>query len=209
VLTAVLTLTLIAAGFLVATVVVIVLARTSTARWEKEKRPARVPRRPTTAGRAPLAATAARLPVAVARWVAAMRSPASRRAPLKLVAETLATAEKEVASRVGPFPRLPGRLRSSRFGELLRRMRRTRSRAVDPPSDDSDVDDMPVRVIRRRSRRALAVRRAATADRPARRFFGRTPRRPRRGALAFLHRHHRSDDPRVLHGDGGDGPPAP
>src|SRR5688572_28863557 len=103
---AVLTLTLIVTGFVVATALVIVLARTSTARWEKEKRPARAPRRPTVAGHAPFAATAARLPVAVARWVAAMRSPASRRAPLKVVAETLATAEKEVASRVGPFPRL-------------------------------------------------------------------------------------------------------
>lgn len=205
-----LTLTLIVTGFVVATALVIVLARTSTARWEKEKRPARAPRRPTVAGHAPFAATAARLPVAVARWVAAMRSPASRRAPLKVVAETLATAEKEVASRVGPFPRLRGRLRRARLGELLPRVRPTKSRAAASPSEDGD-NDMTVRVVRRRSRRALAVRGAATADASARRFFRRTPRRPRRGALDFLHRHDRTDDQRVLHGDGdgGDGSAAP
>jgi hypothetical protein len=203
----VVSLTLTVVGFVAAMALVIALARTSTARWEREKRLARVPRRPAVGPRTPLAALAARLSGAmVRRAVAVLRHPASLRAPLRDAADALATAPKQVASHVPSVPRWWGNARSL-VGGGFRKAARGTSRIVSPARDDGA--DAPDPVTPRRSRGARAVRRAGMARAAGPRFFRRIPRRPRRRALGFLHRHHRTKSQRVLQGDSDEGSAAP
>src|SRR4051794_31088924 len=203
----VVSLTLAAVGFVAGIALVIALARASTARWEREKRLARAPRRRAADPRPRLAAFAARLSRAMARRaVAAVRHPASLRAPLRDAADALATAPRQVASHASSVPRWWGNARSL-VGEGLRKVTRGTSRATSPARDDGA--DAPDPLTPRRSPGARAVRRARKAGTAGPRFFRRIPRRPRRPALGFLHRHHRIESQRVLHGDSDEGPAAP
>lgn len=202
---AVASLTLTVVGFFVATAVVIALARTSTARWEKARRAARVPRPPVRARRRTSAGGAARGPGTVVRKVVAMiRGPASLRASLK-VAGSLATAPKQVVSRGRPFPRLFGILRSS----LTRRALRTAgANNGSPASPVHDVADSALPLVPRRSRGARPMRRDNVPGTVSRRLFRRKARLPRRRARGFLHRHDRAEDQHVLHGDSDESPTA-
>jgi hypothetical protein len=203
----VVSLTLTAVGFVAGMALVIALARASTARWEREKRLARVPRRPAIDPRTPPAAFAARLSGAmVRRAVAVMRHPAALRAPLRDAADALATAPRQVASHVPSVPRWWGNARSL-VGGGFRKATRRRSRTAAPARDDGA--DAPDPLAPRRSPGARAVRRAGMAGAAGPRFFRRIPRPPRRRALRFLHRHHRTESQRVLHGDSDEGPAAP
>ncbi|SNR24160.1 hypothetical protein [Blastococcus mobilis] len=198
-------LTLTAVGFVAVTALVIALARTSTARWEREKRLARAPRRPATPPRTPLAGMAARLSGVMARRVVAvLRNPASLRAPLRGAAGALATAPKQVASHVPSAPRWWGNARSL-VGERVRRATRATGRTASSPVGD-DGAETPDPLAPERSPGARAVRRAGMATAAGPRFFRRIPRHPRRPALGFLHRHHRTGNERVLHGDSEEGP---
>lgn len=141
-------LTLTVVGFLVATVLVTVLARSSTARWERARRAAR----------------------------------------------------KQVRAR--PSPKLRGILRSTSRGGG------TKGRVPDPPVDDEGTDGA-VPLVPERPRGAQAVGRDTADGVASRSYFRRTPRFPRRRALRFLHRHDRSQVPRVPHPDSDESPTPP
>jgi hypothetical protein len=204
---AVLSLTLIALAFVMTTALVMALARASTARWEREKRSARAPRRPAVAPRTPRTASALRFPVMIVRRaVAGLRGPASLRAPLKAVVDTVATTPKQVVSHVRPLPQLVGNVQSL-IGQGLRKAGWRKSRTAAALADD-DGTDVPVPLVRKRSPGAREIRRDAMARVPGRRFFRRIPRRPHRRTFGFLQRHDRTASPRILHRDGDDGPVA-
>jgi hypothetical protein len=80
-------LTLIAVGFLAATAAVIALARGSTARWPQDKGASVAVRADVSARRTSSAGSDSRIPSAMARRrVAALRSQASRFPPVKVLA---------------------------------------------------------------------------------------------------------------------------
>jgi hypothetical protein len=93
-----------AVGFLVLTALVIALARSSTARWEREKRRARVPRRPAPPPTLPERA-AHGVRGAVVRWtVTAVHLRTPLPAPLNAVAGLLVTTTRQAVARVRPGP---------------------------------------------------------------------------------------------------------
>jgi hypothetical protein len=146
-----LTLTLIAVGFLVAVALVIALARGSTARWERVKRAsvavrADVPARPTSS-----AGSAVRV-----------RSSMLRRGVAVLLGEAarLPRAIWRGMGRPRPIRRL-GALRSSLFGPKLRTARWRKSRSPDLPVQGDGAGKpharRPLRATAARApRRALA-----------------------------------------------------
>jgi hypothetical protein len=198
--------TLIVLGFLVVTGVVIALARTSTARWERDKRAAVVARPGVTAPRTTPAGSAARVAGAmVGTMAAAVHTRASRFAPVKAVAGMLPRVRQRVVLRVQPIPRVVRILWSSLVGSGLRKARSTMPGSPAVPVDDSQETDEALPPDPRPSRGARAV---GGDDAAGRTMFHRPGRLPRRRALRFLHRQERTEDPRVLHGDRDESPTA-
>jgi hypothetical protein len=202
----VVSLTLTVVGFVVVTALVIVLARSSTARWEKTRRAARAPRRDVPAARTTPDADARRSARPVRKALAALGGLGSLRELPKVAAAGLVTVPRLVASRVRPFRRSSGGLRAWLHGRVRRNGRSTTSSSPASPVDD-DAAETSAPLIPKRSRGARALRRAAGAD-AARRRVGRAPRLPRRGAYRFLHRHDRIDEPHVLGADTDESPTA-
>jgi hypothetical protein len=177
-------LTLIAVGFVVAMALVIVLARTSTARWERTGRAARAPRREVIAPGAALSGDAARQHrTAMSRLVAAAGGSAFRRASLGFVAGILVTAPKRVASRIRPFPR-----RTTDGSPAV---------PVDEEARQPRVPLVPERAPRRRAVRRHGVHRAAGHG-----LFHRGRRPVRRRTRGLLHRPDRTEESPALRADG-------
>ena len=176
-------LTLICVGFVVVTALVIVLARTSTARWERTGRAARAPRREVIAPGAALTGDTARPPGTVlSRVVAAAGRPRSLRAALRLLGAILVTAPKQVAERARP--------------SLLRA---GRSSAV--PVDD-DATQPPVPFVPTPTRGPRAARKRHGPGAAGRGLLHRLPSRSGRRTRGFLHRPDRTADPPALRPDG-------
>jgi hypothetical protein len=94
-----------AVGFLVLTALVIALARSSTARWEREKRVARVPRHPAPPPPSLPERAAQGVRGAVVRWtVTAVHLRTPLPAPLNAVAGLLVTTTRQAVARVRPGP---------------------------------------------------------------------------------------------------------
>jgi hypothetical protein len=198
----VVSLTLIVVGFVVATALAIVLARRSTARWERDKRAAVAARAAGSARRPPPSA------------VAALRSRISRFPPVPVLTRLVGAGWDQGTRRV----RRPARvLRSSLIGLTARAGRWRSSRSASAPVD-GDGADTP-----------LAEDASGAADGVGgdgvggngvggsgggdtgvggRRLFRRTGRRVSRRALAFLHRQGSPEDAPVPHGDRAESPPA-
>ena len=176
-------LTLISVGFVVVTALVIVLARTSTARWERTGRAARAPRREIIAPGAALTGDAARQPGTVLRRVvAAAGRPGSLRAALRLLGGILVTAPKQVAERARP--------------SLLRA---DRSSAVPV---DADATQPPVPFVPNPTRRPRAARKRRGPGAAGRGLLHRFPSRSRRRRRWFLHRPDRTAESSALQSDG-------
>jgi hypothetical protein len=129
-----------AVGFLVLTALVIALARSSTARWEREKRMARVPRHPAPPPSLPERA-AHGVRGAVVRWtVTAVHLRTPLPAPLNAVAGLLVTTTRQAVARVRPGPEHDQPL------------------AVEAPAEPTGpVDDVPPRGAHSRRGRALRL----------------------------------------------------
>jgi hypothetical protein len=199
-------LTLIAVGLLVATAVVIALARGSTARWERDKRAPVAVGADVSARRTSSAGSASSISGAkTRRGIAALFSEASRFPPVKVLAQFRPKGTKQGTSRVRPIRRLVGVLRSSLFGEKLRGRRWTTSRSpalpVDGDGADLALDPEP-------SRAATDSRSDGVASAARRKLLRRTVPRPRRRALVFLHRHEDPQDARIRHEDNDESPNA-
>lgn len=189
-------LTLITVGFLVATGLVVALARESTARWERAKRAAVAVRAAVPARQSSPAGSALRTAGAmVRRRVAALRSQASRFPPVTAVGRFLPKGLKRETPGRGPIRRLLGDLRPSRFGGILRRGRWTKGSS---PARPVDGEEAPRTATDGRSR---GVAGAAGQGR-----LRRTVPRAHRRALAFLHRHEGPQDARTPH-ESSDGSP--
>jgi hypothetical protein len=196
--------TLTVAGFLVATALVIALARTSTARWERASRAAVAARRDDVGARTTRAGFPS--PRAVVRRVAdAIRAHASLSGPGTVAASTLGTMAKRVAP-VRALLRLFGRLRGSLSGERRRRVRRARELPItELGNDDAPADASPL--VRSRRRGARAVRRRTlpgAVPRVGRRLLGRTARRPHGRLRDLLHRRGGTEEAYVLHAESDD-----
>jgi hypothetical protein len=124
-------LTLIVVGFLVATAVVMALARGSTARWEQDRRAAVAARADESARRTSSAGSTRRTQGAVRRGVAALRGRVSRLAPVRAVVRLVPTDVRDRTSRM-PLRRVVGGLTSSLSGAgaKLRAGRWKKSRPV-------------------------------------------------------------------------------
>ena len=183
-------LTLTVVGFLLATALVILLARTSTARWERASR-APVAAHPDGVGARMTRAGLSSPPAVVRRVVAAIRGSVSLPGPVRVAARTVGTMADRVPL-VRSLPPLMGRLRASLAGELQRRARRAQERPrTEPRPDGAPVGPSPT--VRNRHRGTRAVRRR-TVPGAGGRLFGRNARR-RHGRLHdLLHRHRRTED---------------
>jgi hypothetical protein len=190
---AVASLTLTVVGFVVVTALVIALARSSTARWERTKRAARAPRREGIVPHATLIGDVVELPGKVVR--AATGRLVSLRTPVKKVAARLEAPAKQVVSRVRPLLR-PLRILRSWLPGRRRRQATTGSSPASPIPDDATGRSLPL--VSKRSRGPRAIRRNTRARAVGRTLFRRTPRLPTRAARRFLHRHAGTDDPHVL-----------
>jgi hypothetical protein len=199
-------LTFIVVGFLVATVLVMALARGSTARWERDKRASIAARDDVSTRRTSSAGSAFRIPGALTRkGVAALRSQASRFPPVKVLARLLPDGREQGTSRVRPFRRQVVVLRSFLLGRKLRGgwWRESRSRALPVDREERDVA-----LAREPSRAATDIRSDEASRSAGRQLWRRTvPRAPRR-ALAFLHRHEDVPDARIPHEDSDESPTA-
>jgi len=201
---AVVTLMLIAAGFLLATIVVIALARTSTAHWEREKRAPVAPRRGVIAAVTSDAEEPAPLPRAVLRRVvAATREHDSLAAPVTAAAGILTTAGKQVASHVRPVSRVPGVLRSWLSGAAVGGAESVTDRPTTAAVPD-DTTIRPVVIDPDQSPLALVGRSDATPGTAGHGLFRRTSRRPHRRLRGLLQRHDHSEEPPVLPADSDD-----
>lgn len=198
------TLTLIAVGFLVATALVIALARASTARWEQDKRALAAVRADISARRTSSASSAFRIPRELTtRGVAALRNQTSRFPPWKVLAQLLPTDTKRATSRVRPLRRLVGVLRPLSGGKF-RGGRWTKSRSpVLPVEGDGDLGgaegEMPLGP--KPSGAATDIRSNGFARTADPKLLRSAVPRARRRALAFLHRHEEPEDARIRHGD--------
>jgi hypothetical protein len=202
-------LTLIAVGFLLATAVVIALARASTARWEHDKRASAKVRADISTRRAPSAGSAFRMPREMTRrGVAALRNQSSRFPPRKLLAQLLPTDMKQATSRVRPLRRLEGVFRPL-SGGTFRGGRWTKSRPpVQPVEGDMDGaagETLPGPPPSRLPTNIESIGPAPTAGPQL--LPSAVPRACRR-VSAFLMRHERPQDARILHEDP-DGRPTP
>jgi hypothetical protein len=130
---AVVSLTLTAVGFLVMTVVVIALARSSTSRWEKARRAARAPRRKVVAPRRARATGASRRPgAALRKAVVTIRRPAPPVPRPEAGTGGPGTAPEAAAADAGPFLRRLGTLPSSLSARTFRSTKGRRSRRRPP-----------------------------------------------------------------------------
>jgi hypothetical protein len=112
------------------------------------------------------------------------------------------TSPKVVASRVRRVLRPFGILRSSFRDGALGKPRRT-TRSV-----HDEATEGPVPLVENRIGEPPAVRTDGVPGAAHRTLFHRSPRRPRRRAREFLHRHHRIDDSHVLRADTDESPTA-
>jgi hypothetical protein len=198
--------TLIAVGFLVATAGVMALARGSTARWERDKRASVAARAEGSVRRTSPAGSAFRRPGALTRrGAAALRSQASRLPPVRVVAGLLPKAAKQGSSRVRPIRRLVGDLRSWLSGGKVRGERWTKLRSAAGPVDGDAADTA---LAKEPTPVATGSRGDAVARAARRKVWQRTVRRAPRRALAFLHRHEDSRDARIPHEDSDQSPTA-
>jgi hypothetical protein len=199
-------LTLTAVGFLVATAVVIALARGSTSRWERDKRASVAARADIASRRTPSAGSAARISGAMARrGVDALRSQASRFPPVKVLAQLLPNGTKEGTSRARPIRRLVTDLRASLFGGELRggRWRKSGSAALPADGDGTDMALTP-----EPSGGAPDIRSDGAARAGRQKALRRNVRRAPRRALAFLHLDESPGDARIPHEGSDDSPTA-
>ncbi len=194
--------TLIVVGFLLVTAVVMAVARESTARWERDRRAAVAARAEDAARRTVPTGPALRMPGAVTRTVAALRSRVARFRPGKALGLRRPEGGEQGPARGGPIRRRVGALRSSLSGGRLRRGRSTTSR---PPA--ARVDGGPAGTAP-----APEPSRAATGARSDGVDTGKLSRRAvpraRRRALAFLHRDTEPRDERVPREDRNESPTA-
>ena len=197
-----LTLTLIVIGFLAATALVIVLARSSTARWEREKRAPVAPRYDhVRAGPGPSAGAARRAREAVRTMVTVVRDHGTVPVAVRAVAGRLVTTVREVGSRV----RSSGVRPTSLLRGWLRRVRAVRGGPAGPLPVDTAEGTSGAPVPRLPLPRRSGGRRAGAAGR---RSFRRTSRRPHRRLREFFHRHDAVEDPQVRPVDSDQGPAA-
>ena len=194
-------LTLIAVGFLLVTAVVIALARSSTARWERDRR-ASVAVRADGAARRPRApdAVLGRFGALTRARLAALRHQVSRFPLGTVLARVLPKGVLRGRARVRPIRRLAAVLRSSLLGGTLRW---TKSRSPARPADDGAETALAPAP----SRAVTALRAHGVAKAASRLLSRRTVRRGRRRALAFLHRNE-AHDAVVPHDDGQESPAA-
>lgn len=141
-------LTLIVVGFLLATAVVMALARSSTARWERDRRASVAVRADVAAPRTPAARSIVRRSTASARaGLAALLDRASRFPPVTVVPRLLSKAGEQSLARLGSIRRVAGTARSPLRGVRVLRGRWTTS--LSPAS-------LVPRTVPRGRRRALA-----------------------------------------------------
>jgi len=199
-------LTLTAVGFLVATAVVIALARRSTSRWEQDKRASIAVRADVSARRNSSAGPDPRMPRAIARrGVAALRSKALWLPPVKVLAQRLPKGMTQGMSRVRPIRRLVPELRPSLFGERLRRgrWRRSGSAALPVTGDGADIAVAP-----RPCGTATDIPSDDVAGAARQKLLRRTVRRAPRRALALLHRSEGTRRARIPREGSDERPPA-
>ena len=203
---AMISLTLIAVGFLVATAVVMALARGSTARWERDKRAAVAVRAHESPRRTSAAGSALGIPSArTRRGVAALRSQVSRFPPVKVLARLVPGGMKQGTLRVRPIRRLTGVLSSLLLGGKLRGGRWTKSSSPALPVDGDGAD---MAIAPKPSRVVIDIRGVGVAGAARRKLLRRTVPRGRRRALAFLHRHEVAPDAHIPHEGSGESPAA-
>ncbi len=168
-----------AVGFLVVTALVMGLARSSTAEWEREKRVSRAPQRDAAAVSPPPGAGAARLLHASLRTAAgAPRVAGALVASLRQVLGDL-PPPRRLLSRLSPVRRALGTLGAAAPGALIRRWTRGTSGVPDLTDGDEQgggvVVEEPLR--RPRTRRSSGILRR-------RRPFRLPHRRHRRSSAA-------------------------
>jgi hypothetical protein len=195
---AVMSLTLTVLGFLLATALVIVLARTSTSRWERAGRASVAAHREDVGVRATRPGVPS-LPATVRRAVAAIRDSASLPSRVRAAARTVGTMADRVPV-VRSLPPLLGRLRASLADERRRRTMRGRSRPRTAPDQDGASSGVPPSDRGRyRGARAVRSRRAAGAGS---RLVARTARGPHGRLRDLLHRHGRTEAADLLRPEG-------
>jgi hypothetical protein len=183
----------IAAGFVVVSACVIALARSSTARWERERRAARAPRRVAIAPITPATGAAARLRRALARTAAtAGRAAAPIRIPIEAAGRILVASRQQVARRVRPVPQMWDALRDAVQGDRPD-PDLSRTRADDPSIDGRQASGTVPR-LPEPSREAPA-RRGRGAGHTAHHFSRAFPRLTHRLRTRLVHRHDQSRDP--------------
>ena len=202
-----LSLTLITIGFLLATAVVMALARASTARWERDKRAAVAVRADGSARRTPADGSAPGGPLARIRaGLAALRDGVARRLPVAVLGRLVPTGVRRRTSRLRR--RMLRLLPSALSGGRLRRGRRTESRSPGPPVE-GDGDGVDTTRAPGPPRAATGVRADGVATTAGLRLLRRAVPRGRRRALAFLHRHGKGRDRHLPQDDRDGSPTAP
>jgi hypothetical protein len=183
------TLTWTVLAFLVVVAGVIALARSTTARWERDKRAARAPR-PEVVAPPPSRGAAV--------WPWRTRTGAPARGPLEAVGQSLASTPQRVARGVHDAQRLWHALRRGGAGLRHPTGREALVRwvqAEDPSVDDAEVFEAAVNAPRprRRAHRARRGLRTHTSGPGAGRAI---PRLAQQLAQRVVHRHggHRSDE---------------
>jgi hypothetical protein len=196
---AVAALTLTVVGFCLLTAVVIVLARTSTARWERAKRAPRAPRSGAGATRLVVVGGATRVPApAGRRLVATLRRPGAFVVRLTGAA-LLLTASRHVAGQ-GRRPRRPAGLLGVTWPRRASRTAASTGAPADSPEGDPLGGALPL--LRGRLGALPALRGAGGAGR---RLLARTPRRHRPRQRGWLHRHGGPEEAPVAHLDADEG----
>ena len=176
-------LTLVTVGFIAATGLVILLARRSTARWERARRAPVVARAEATARKTSPAPSGFRATtVAMAqRGLAALSSRASRFPPVKALVRRLQDGPERGTTHGRPSRRLVRALRLPVDKLRGRRKADSRSRGL-PDGDEADATVAP------EGSAAPDIRSDGAPGAAGRTLFRRRIPAPRR-ALTFLHRH--------------------
>lgn len=179
-------LTLIAVGFVLATALVIALARSSTARWERDRRAAVAARAADSTPRTPADGAVLGRPGAMARaGLTALRDRASRFRAVRALAPLLSRGRERGIARLRSMRRLRGVLRSSLRRDGVRPGRRTTGRSPGPSVDGDQVDGA---LPSAPSEAVTDVGGTGVGKAAGRRLPRRIVLRGRRRALAFLHR---------------------
>ena len=189
-------------AFLLVTVMVIVLARSSTARWERAKRATVVARRDSPPGSRP-GGSAAWLAGAVVRRVAAPRhGRASARAPKQPAPGTVPGGAERVRPRRRISTALLGAVGSWLVGGRLLRWWTTSGQAAAPgPGDGSRGAEQ----LTAAGAGAVPADEGGEGDPGARTPFRRASRSPGRRTPRFLDRREPAQDPQTLSTGGEDG----